>query len=244
MPTTIETMTLRQLIASRAAWRIRLANRRRKLQSVAATRTSLRPRTKVTPQQKRKLLKKWQGSVHDALRILAKLNAEIHDRRTTTLGERAWRAAGELLHVRERGGNNRGAEVERIIRANGGVPGEPWCGDFVAYCYLKAGCKTVTRPWAAVRFLGRLVGQVTLRSKRRGRLGDIVTFTFDHTGLLGWYSDANGREVPANRATHIVAREGNTGVSGAVSDSAAGGDGVHEKVRPLALVARVVRVTR
>lgn len=159
------------------------------------------------------------------------------------LGRRAWDEAGKLVGIMERGGNNQGASVERIIKANDGTGPEPWCGDFVAYCYRAAGSKAVERAWASVRALGFLGGQKAV-SARELVIGDIVCYTFDHTGLFGRYVDAQGRDREPYNATHIVVREGNTGATGAVSDSATGGDGVYEKIRPIDLVARGVKVLR
>lgn len=166
------------------------------------------------------------------------------------LRERVLAIAHLYNGVLERGGNNRGPEVEKIIRANGGVPGEPWCGDFVAFVYRQAGSKAVTRAWAGVRNLGVLAGMHKLADQRAGKPGDILVYDFpggegvDHTGLLIDYTDGSGRRRAPDRATHVKAIEGNTGRDGAVSDSTAGGDGVHERVRPISQVARVVRVDR
>lgn len=150
----------------------------------------------------------------------------------STLQERALVQARLLLGIRESGGNNRGPKVDEIIRANGGALGEPWCGDFVAYCYKRAGSKAVTRSWAAVRLLGGLAGLKKVH-KRHLQPGDLVRFTFDHVGMFERYS-ADGES--------IVTIEGNTGDAN-VSDGQ-GGEGVERKTRPLSLVADGVRVTR
>lgn len=148
-----------------------------------------------------------------------------------SLQARAWAEAGRLLGVMEHGGNNSGIEVSRIIRANGGGGPEPWCGDFVAYCYRLAGSKAVTRSWASVAALRWVAGvRVTSNPER----GDLVRYVFDHVGLFGAYL-GNGQ---------IGAREGNTGPSGAVSDSSTGGDGVYEKHRATGLVRDYLHVTR
>lgn len=151
--------------------------------------------------------------------------------------------ARHLIGVMEHGGNNRGEEVERIISENGGVPGEPWCGDFVAHCYRHAGSRAVDRTWAAVRLLGTTGGARVL-DKRWGEPGDIIKFTFDHTGILEHYADHAGNVVHPAHATHVQTIEGNTGRTGAVSDSTTGGDGVYRKLRPLDDVAGLVMVTR
>jgi hypothetical protein len=154
-----------------------------------------------------------------------------HKRETQTLGERAHEVAVGLIGVMEEGGNNVGKTVEKIIRANGGVPGEPWCGDFQAYCYSLAGSRLVQRGWASVSMLGGLAG---ITRTTNPKVGDLVRYTFDHVGM---FEKDNGDGT-------ITTIEGNTGASGAVSDSTTGGDGVYRKVRDKSLVADYLHVTR
>jgi hypothetical protein len=161
-----------------------------------------------------------------AMRRLAKLI-----KRKTPIRLKALKIAEGLIGVMEQGGNNTGPIVDKIIRANGGAIGEPWCGDFVAYCYRLAGSKLVQRGWASVSMLGALFGIRRTSSPRRG---DLVRFTFDHVGM---FDKDNGDGT-------ITTIEGNTGASGAVSDSATGGDGVYRKVREKGLVNDYLRVTR
>jgi soluble lytic murein transglycosylase-like protein len=163
------------------------------------------------------------------------------ERRKGALRLRAYAEAKRLVGTMESGGNNSGKMVMAIIRANGGAGPEPWCGDFVAWCYRKAGSKSVTRAWAAVRMYLPLTGLKRTRSPLKG---DPVRFTFSHIGLFVCWCDARGREVPAARATHIKTIEGNTGRSGAVSDSTTGGDGVYVKIRARGLVQDYIRVMR
>jgi len=147
------------------------------------------------------------------------------------LAERAYQEAVKLIGVMEQGGNNAGPKVSEIIRANGGGGPEPWCGDFVAYCYRKAGSKSVTRSWAAVALLRGLAGIFGTGTPCRG---DLVRFTFDHVGMFS-------RRVSASEIETV---EGNTGSSGAVSDSSTGGDGVYRKERATSLVRDYLHVTR
>lgn len=144
---------------------------------------------------------------------------------------KATRVARGLVGVVEQGGNNIGPMVSKIIRANGGTPGEAWCGDFVAYCYRAAGSKVVQRAWAAVRFLGFLTGMKIVKAPKQG---DIVCYKFDHTGLFYKWLEGG----------YFLAIEGNTGSSGAVSDSSGGGDGVKIKKRHISQVSRFVEVLR
>jgi hypothetical protein len=156
----------------------------------------------------------------------------IYAQRRAPLRLKAFAYAEDALGIREVGGNNRGPEVEAIIRSNGGVPGEPWCGDFVAYCYLKAGAKSVVRAWAAVRYLAKLLAGVS-----RPRRGHVVIFSFDHTGMFD-------RWAPEYGAGKFLTIEGNTGKDGAVSDSSGGGDGVHRRLRHVSQVSSFRRVIR
>lgn len=186
-------------------------------------------------------IKKWDRLISEAdhmVKLRAKQIADDQPLRLKALAE-----AGKLIGIMELGGNNMGTAVLEIIRANGGTGPEAWCGDFVAYVYRKAGSKVVQRGWAAVRLLGFLTGMKVIGA-RSMLPGMIVCYTFDHTGIFVEYCNAGGTRMPALSATHIKAREGNTGRSGAVSDSKTGGDGVYEKIRPIGLVARGVAVSR
>jgi hypothetical protein len=169
--------------------------------------------------------------------------ARLRKRQAGPLRMRAYREAKRLLdaHVRESGGNNRGKLVAEIILANHGAVGEPWCGDFVAWCYRKAGSRSVNRSWAGVKKYLPMSG---LRRTGAPLKGDLVRYTFDHIGVFVSWCDAAGRPVGRRHATHLKAIEGNTGRLGAVSDSAGGGDGVYLKVRSRALVRDFIRVLR
>ncbi len=161
-----------------------------------------------------------------AMRILVKLI-----KRKMPLRLKALKVAENMVGVMEKGGNNTGPIVDKIIHANAGLIGEPWCGDFQAYCYRLAGSKAVTRSWAAVSLLSGVLG---VHPTNTPRSGDLVRFTFDHVGMF--VRDLGNGEIETI--------EGNTGASGAVSDSATGGDGVYRKTRDKSLVNDYLRVTR
>ena len=170
-------------------------------------------------------VKKWRASLKHAVWMVS-----VRKKQLDTLQKRALRAAEALVGVMEQGGNNTGPMVNKIIKANGGDIGEPWCGDFIAYCYRQAGSKAVTRSWASVRALGGVRG---VRRVKTPQAGDLVRFNFDHVGM---YVKEAGM--------FIETIEGNTGASGAVSDSKTGGDGVYRKRRAKSLVNDYLRVTR
>jgi hypothetical protein len=213
-------MSTLKLRASLALWRRRLTYRQKRVDyHRGKAKSGAGNATKgVVTAEEAALIKHWE-------RLL--------NREQRPMRERALDEAESLVGVMEAGGNNMGAKVLEIIRANGGAGPEPWCGDFVAWCYRKAGSKAVQRGWAAVRLLGFLTG-MRIVSAADARPGDIVCFSFDHTGLLR-------RKISA---VQIETVEGNTGRSGAVSDSRTGGDGVYLKRRSTSQVTRYVRVTR
>jgi hypothetical protein len=156
------------------------------------------------------------------------------DRRDEHFGvlrERAYVVASGLIGVMEQGGNNAGSMVSKIIQANGGSGPEPWCGDFVAYCYRNAGSQGVDRNWASVSLMGSDPDVHRVTTPERG---DLVRFTFDHVGMFV-------RQVDGGTIETV---EGNTGGAGAVSDSKTGGDGVYRKRRATNLVADYLRVER
>lgn len=153
--------------------------------------------------------------------------------KTKPLRVRALEVAQSLVGIMEVGGNNMGPMVETIIKANGGVVGEPWCGDFDAYCYRTAGSTAVQRAWAAAWSIGRLAGMHEV-TEAEALPGDLVVYTWQHTGVL---------EKKLNYTTLQVI-EGNTGATGEATDSLKGGDGVGRRTRATSLVMRYVRVEK
>ena len=182
----------------------------------------------VTPLEAQRI-HKWEANLATADRMIRKRRAQLAD--TLPLREKAYKVATTLIGVMEQGGNNAGPMVSTIIRENGGSGPEPWCGDTMAYCYRHAGSKAVQRLWASVFYLGQIAGLHKTSSPLRG---DLVRYTFDHVGMF----------VKDNGDGTITTIEGNTGSSGAVSDSATGGDGVYKKVRAKSLVRDYLRVER
>ena len=175
--------------------------------------------------------KLWRSYQRHKTRI-ADLKVELRRARLRAhppLRVRAYHHAKQFVGVMERGGNNRGPEVEAIIREGGGIPGQAWCGWFVALCYKRAGSKAVSWHWGAVRLLFPLPKVYRTRQPRQG---DLVRFTFDHVGM---FERDNGDGT-------ISTIEGNTGATGAVSDSATGGDGVYRKRRSKTLVRDYLRI--
>ncbi len=187
---------------------------------LAAARKRLKTRKTKTNLQ---VVKKRKAQVAFAERVIERHSNE-------TISTRALHRAELTLaqHVFETGGNNRGPKVEAIINyAHGQVP-EPWCVDFVIHSYGLAG-STIVKPGypRAVRHM--LVTGTRVTSNPQP--GDIVRYTFDHTGIF----------VKDNGNGSITVIEGNTGPSGATSDGN-GGDGVYRKVRSKSLVADYLRV--
>lgn len=157
---------------------------------------------------------------------------------------RAYRQAVQWIGVMEQGGNNVGPEVERIIAIGGGRRGDAWCGWFMAACYKIAGSQAVAWQWGAVRLMATVAGVIRTVTPL---LGDILRFTFDHTGMFLFWVRWDGTKwarCSRAQATAVETIEGNTGATGAVSDSKTGGDGVYRKIRPLSLVSDYLRVTR
>lgn len=217
-------MTRVQLRASLILWKRRVSYRTSKLAKVRQEDHA----DGLTPSEVTHI-NKWKALLAEAERMVTRRRQQIAN--LSPLRLRALRAAEGLIGVMEQGGNNAGPMVSRIITANGGLGPEPWCGDFCAYVYRVAGSRSVTRAWASVRLVGSVAGVFRTRSPRAG---DLVRFTFDHVGVF--VKDlGNGS---------IQTLEGNTGASGAVSDSATGGDGVYRKVRHKSLVRDYLKVSR
>lgn len=217
--------------ASLALWQRRLKRREKLL--AAARKRARSGAGAATPgtvtKDEAAVIHKREQQVAEAKRTIAKRTERLAASQPLRL--RAYAQAEALIGVMEQGGNNRGEMVMKIIRANQGTGPEAWCGDFMAYVYRAAGSKAVTRAWAAVRLLAWVLG---IKKTTHPLRGDLVRFTFDHVGM---FDKDNGDGT-------ITTIEGNTGASGAVSDSTTGGDGVYRKVRSKQLVQDYLRVTR
>jgi hypothetical protein len=213
--------------ASLKTWQSKLKSRQKLL---AAARKRGHENEPVTAEEA-ELIHKREKQVAEAERWIKTRTAQINKHKPLRL--RAYDQAVALIGVMEQGGNNRGPMVSKIITGNGGMIGEPWCGDTMAYVYRAAGSKAVTRAWASVYFLGRVAGLKTVKDPQRG---DIVRYKFDHTGMFDEWKDRGRGD--------FYALEGNTGPFGAVSDSATGGDGVYRKVRNINQVENFRRVLK
>lgn len=176
--------------------------------------------------QRERLVRKREQQVATARSVIARHTP-------APLRELAYKEAAKLVGIMEEGGNNSGKRVGEIIRGGGGNPAAKpaWCGYTMAYVYRKAGSTLVDWHWAAVRLM-MAAGLLRTSDPQRG---DIVRYSFDHTGMfVRWI----------NRATGLFeAIEGNTGPTGAVSDGD-GGDGVYRKRRTTAQVSDFLRVPR
>lgn len=219
------------LRASLSLWKRRLATRQKLLADARKRGHANEPVT----HDEADLIHKREQQVEEAKRNVALRQKQLADAKP--LRVRAHDQALKLIGVMEQGGNNVGPQVSAIIRNVGGSPGEPWCGDFMAYVYKLAGSKSVDRNWAYVPYMSRITG---VQKVSQPLTGDIVRFEFtgdqtpDHTGMF---------EKDLGNGT-IQTIEGNTGTVGAVSDSKTGGDGVYRKIRSKSLVKDYLRVTR
>jgi hypothetical protein len=132
------------------------------------------------------------------------------------------------------------APAPKSLAERGGVGPEPWCGDFVAYCYRLAGSDIVKGPqrlWAYVPWISRTAVKVTNSPSR----GDLVRYDWNHDHVDDHVELFDRWIVPGFTFLTIG---GNTGHDPVVSDSTAGGDGVHRRERPIELVHDFLRVTR
>ena len=99
----------------------------------------------------------------------------------------------KYLHVREKGGANKGPDVERFQRAVDGVAqGEPWCMAFMQYCLKEIESKykvksTVFRSEGCTTTYDKTVA--SLKSKKEGNVGDWIVWNYSgswkgHVGII------------------------------------------------------------
>jgi hypothetical protein len=140
-----------------------------------------------------------------------------------------------LFEVKEQGGNNKGQEVERFLRLQGGHAGQPWCMAFAASVYELA-CRILGEPHAVEGNLscGALKTQATkagrLRLLREAQVGDFVLLEHAdgapfHVGVCA---------APLDESGVITLIEGNTNDAGSAE-----GEGVFKKQRRAANIRMV-----
>ena len=132
-------------------------------------------------------------------------------------------AAGELGTVEAPAGSNRTKYGKWY-----GLDGEPWCMMFVQWCFAQAGmplpCRTASCS-ALLRWYRQNRPRQVVPEPRRG---DIVIYTFGHTGIV---------LLPS--AGSICAIEGNTSAGEAGSQD--NGGGVYLRTRQRSLVSAYIR---
>lgn len=156
-------------------------------------------------------------------------------------GELAVGIAAGYVGTVEKGGANRGPEVEAFQRAVGIPPGSAWCAAFVGFVLSEAERQSGRRLVPAVRsgvataYLGResVRARDVLRGVERPQVGSLVIWRRGATwrGHVGFVLRDDNAEVrgPAWYLRCGRTIEGNTS-SGSVG-SQADGDGVWERVR-------------
>jgi hypothetical protein len=133
----------------------------------------------------------------------------------------------KILGIKEtHGRNNRGPEVDRIVLAAGGKPGQPWCGWTQRYVHLKCACSAgggMALSWFVPNRLiktGLVPGDVfSVWNKYMKRIG--------HVGLV---------EQVLPSGSFIVTIEGNTNGMGSRE-----GSGVCRLTRPIKQVYNFAR---
>lgn len=112
----------------------------------------------------------------------------------------------------ERGGNNRGARVERFLRSVGLGPGNPWCAAYVSYVLDAAGVRApldgrrrMIRSGLAARFITArsIRASEALRGVKRVPPGAVVVWRkgngpFGHAGFAVAWDGASGETVEGN----------------------------------------------
>lgn len=218
------------ITASLALWKRRQAYRQKRLDYWRGKAKQPISGRVVVTKQEAALIHKWEDLKAEATKNIALREKQLAELKP--LREKALDVARTQVGVVESGGNNKGVPFERYQKPNGATAPEPWCGDFVAWCYRKVGSKVVQRGWASTIWLLAKLTPVT-----NPQPGHIVVYDFGtpgakHTGLFDEWAD---------RSKGLFwAIEGNTGSVDA-SDGG-GGEGVHRKLRSMSQVAGFRRI--
>lgn len=148
-------------------------------------------------------------------------------------------AAKHEVGVREEGANNHGKQVE-VFQTHDSLPGGgyAWCNDFTNFCEDVSGCHAIEAALGNTASVEQTYHSALnhgwiVDPSQKPQPGWLVIYKFSHIGVV----------VEWVRPGLIETIEGNTGSSGAVSDSEGGGDGVWQKYRDTSLVRGYVKTT-
>ena len=141
---------------------------------------------------------------------------------TSPLAAKSIEIAHALLHVRERGGPNRGPEVERFLRRVHCGPGDPWCAAFVSDVISEAE-QQVGGPGQFMTSASALKLLLLNPGLRLSMPEPGCVFVIDHGNGKGHC----GFVVEVLPDGHLVTIEGNTGPGPAAPAEDRDGQGVY-----------------
>lgn len=144
--------------------------------------------------------------------------------------------ARSKIGVTEKGGNNRGPEVQEFQDAASYLPGTgwAWCAAFVGWCFDRL-AERYALPFATPEGAGafwyedwaRAQGVKVLPGSSKVKAGDLIIYSFSHIGIATADETASGT---------FLCVEGNTNGEGSRE-----GDGVYEKRRGKSQVRSIIR---
>lgn len=194
---------------------------------------------------------RWQKPSAGASVAQAASPQRVVTHETQSFGETLAKIAESQVGHHEQGGNNLGPDVVEYQKATWMTPGAwPWCAAFVCWCVWHAIITQGLSPaWKRPRTAGaydleewavgkygamfnafKVFASNPMKPDTWPRRGDIVTFTYSHTGIVTGYN-------PTTKRLQTV--EGNAGMS-LTSDSSKG-DGVVAKEQHITKVRRLIR---
>lgn len=132
-------------------------------------------------------------------------------------------AVGELGTCESPAGSNRTKYGRWML-----LDGQPWCMSFVQWCCAQAGVPLALRTGSCSALLNWYRGNNPKRIVTEPQPGDIIIYTFGHTGIL-----------ESAAAGTVTAIEGNT--SPGSSGSQDNGGGVYRRTRSRSLVRAYIR---
>lgn len=141
-----------------------------------------------------------------------------------TLAAESIFVARSLLHVREVGGQNRGPDVERVLRRVHCGPGDPWCAAFVTDCIYEAE-QQVGGPGQFIGSASALKLLLLNPGLKISRPEPGCVFVMDHGKGKGHC----GFVLAVLPDGHLVTIEGNTGPGPAAPAEDRDGQGVYQR---------------
>lgn len=140
------------------------------------------------------------------------------------------------IGIREIGGNNKGPEVEAILRHAGMPAGSNWCSAWVMRVLDRCDVKHTVNAWSPTSTpLSKCIYQRGKNQKFKAQPGDVFSLYYSNLGRIGH----TGFVAEYKGGDSVITMEANTNAGGTRDSNS--GDCIIRKKRPIKSIYRVAQ---